>query len=57
MNSGSPSRLARSCRGRFGVFSETTQCMKVLLLLLAGIGQKRSTPPLCDRRARSAEHW
>jgi hypothetical protein len=41
MNSGSPSRLAHVRQGRLGVFSKTTQSMKVLVLLLTGIGQKR----------------
>ena len=41
MNSSSPSSLACLRKGRLGVFSKTIQCVKALLLLLAGIGQKR----------------
>ena len=45
MNSNSPSRLAGLRQGRLGVFSKTIQCVKVLLLLLAGIEQKRFCSP------------
>jgi hypothetical protein len=45
MNSSSPSHLACLRRGRLSVFSKTIQCVKVLLLLLAGIGKKRLCSP------------
>ena|GEM_PF-6088370 len=45
MNSCSSSRPAPLRQGRFGVFSNAIQCMKVLLVLLAGIGQKRFCSP------------
>lgn len=45
MNSCSPSRPGRLRRERLGVCSKAIQCVKVLLLLLAGIGQKRFCAP------------
>ncbi|MEQ1679095.1 MAG: hypothetical protein ABL950_00595 [Nitrospira sp.] len=45
MNSCSSSRPAPLRLGRFSVFSNAIQRVKVLLVLLAGIGQKRFCSP------------
>jgi hypothetical protein len=45
MNSYSSSRPALLRQGRFGVFSNAIHCMKVLLVLLVGIGQNRFCSP------------